>query len=112
MCAEAVKFYLSPGHYARKVLHLTRSMRQQAGESNWQVFAEMEQERQAIIEQLFDHPDMPGALHDIQHLLQDVIDTDRESIALGEAEKKRLGEYLDHRKQARQAVKLYRHHSG
>ena len=87
-------------------------MRQQAGESNWQVFAEMEQERQAIIEQLFDHPDMPGALHDIQHLLQDVIDTDRESIALGEAEKKRLGEYLDHRKQARQAVKLYRHHSG
>ncbi|MGM0679979.1 MAG: flagellar protein FliT [Pseudomonadota bacterium] len=107
-----VKYYLSPGHYARKVLNLTRGMRQQAGESNWQVFAEMEQERQTIIEQLFEHPEMPGALHDIQHLLQDVIDIDRESIALGEAAAKRLGDYLGQRQQARQAMKLYRHHSG
>ena len=103
--------YLSPGQYASKILNLTRAMRQQAEDNDWQDFAVLENERQQIIEQLFDHPDMPGALYEIQSLLEQVILIDRESIAFGEAEKQRLGDYLGQRKQARQAVKLYRHHS-
>lgn len=111
MTGPAVQYYLSPRQYAGKVLHLTRSMRERAETSDWQAFASLESERQAVIEQLFDHPEMPGALHEIQNLLQEVIDIDRESIALGEAEKKRLGDYLGQQKHARQAVKAYRHHS-
>lgn len=106
-----MKYYLSPEHYARKALNLSRNMRQRAGQMDWSAFASLESERQSVIEQLFEHPDMPHALYSISHLLQEVIDIDRESIALGEAEKKRLGDYLGTRKQARQAMKLYRNNS-
>lgn len=105
--------FFSPAQYASKVITLSRRMLLHAQCAEWETFAGLESERAQVLQQLFAHPAMPGALQELQSMLQEVVELDRQAIELGEQEKHRLGEILASRRQARRAMRAYQHtHNG
>lgn len=99
--------YLSLQQGAGKIVRLSERMRDMARAQDWDALARLEQERQKSLESLFSHPHMPEGLEQIAEALQEVIELDRESIALSEKVKDDLGLALNRQSQGRRALRSY-----
>ena len=97
----------SPGYFAAKILRLSQRMLECAKQQNWVEFAQLESDRNSVIDDLFSHPAMPLALHDVAELLQEVMLLDRVSIELGEQAQSIAGQGLSDISQGRRAIHAY-----
>ncbi len=78
-----------------------------AQKSNWQAVAELEAERQPVITDLFQHPDIQQHLGELAETLRDVIELDRQCILLGEQERTQKSEELKTLQHGKRAVFAY-----
>ena len=106
-CFDFVEF-LSLQQTANKILRLTKAMRQFAQDQDWSQFAHLEAERQRSLEYLFKHPEISSALNNVADTLNQVVELDQESIALGEAAKRLLAEKLNLQAPAAGAINAYK----
>lgn len=100
--------FLSLQQTANKILRLTKAMRQFAQDQDWTQFAHLEAERQRSLEYLFKHPEISNALNNVADTLNQVVELDQESIALGEAAKRLLAEKLNLQAPAAGAINAYK----
>lgn len=99
--------FLSLQHGAGKVLRLTQRMLEMAEQGKWETLGLLEQERSQSLENLFQHPQIPDALHTIAHALQQVVELDRQCIALGQQARNAMAAELNIQSQAQLAVRTY-----
>ncbi len=92
---------------ARAVLRLSRQMHECAEQADWSGFIEREETRRQRLEELFACPGIEAQLPDLAAILREVMALDAKSMALGEAEKNRLGREMQGRSQQRQAARVY-----
>jgi hypothetical protein len=99
--------FLSLQQGASKVLRLTQRMLEMAEQGEWDALGQLEQERSRSLESLFQHPQIPDALHTIAHALQQVVELDRQCIALGQQARDAMAAELKLQSQAQHAVRTY-----
>lgn len=92
---------------ARDILQLSKHMLKMAQHNDWQVFQLLESQRQTAIDDLFKDPSISGSLSTIANVLQQIIDLDRASIALGVQARDNLAQELSGMQRGRQALVAY-----
>lgn len=107
---DSVEF-VSIQQTANKILRLTKAMRQFAQDQDWSQFAHLEAERQRSLEYLFKHPEISTALNNVADTLNQVVELDQESIALGEAAKRLLAEKLNLQTPMDGAINAYKNNA-
>ena len=99
--------FLSLQQGADKVLRLSQRMLETAGQGEWEMLGQLEQERSRSLESLFQHPQMPDALPTIANTLLQVVDLDRQCIALGQQARDAMAAELNLQAQGERAVRSY-----
>lgn len=99
--------YLGIEQGAQKILRLTERMMTAAQGGEWDEMTRIETERQQSLHSLFLHPNINTALPIIAAVLQQVIDIDKNSIALGERARHSLSALLDISSQSESAIRAY-----
>ena len=92
---------------AEALLVLTRSMAAAADEQKWEVVAELEGQRRAIISEIFDKPSFQQDAGRLAACLREVLTFDRRIIDQGEAGLRDLTEKLAGFGQSRRAQDAY-----
>ena len=99
--------YLSLQQGADKVLRISQRMLATAEQGDWTLLGQLERERSRSLESLFQHPQMPAAISVIASALQQVMELDRECIALGQQAREAMAAELNQQTQGQQAVRSY-----
>lgn len=99
--------FISLQQGAEQVLHLSQRMLESAEQGEWELLGQLEQERSRSLDSLFQHPQIAGELHTIAHALQQVVELDRQSIALGQQARDAMAAELNQQNQAQRAVRTY-----
>jgi len=99
--------FLSLQQGAGKVLRLTQRMLEMAEQGEWEALGQLEQERSRSLDSLFQHPQIPDALHTIAQALQHVVELDRQCIALGQQARDAMAAELNLQAQGERAVRTY-----
>ena len=92
---------------AREILEFSKHMLKMAQHNDWRVFQLLESQRQTAIDNLFKDPSLSGSLSSIADVLQQIIDLDRASIALGVEARDNLAWELSSMQRGRQALVAY-----
>ena len=103
-------YCLSPKQYAKKILHLSQHMLDLSYKQDWIVCAELEEQRQQVMTDLFNHTDMPEALVDISEILEQVVLIDSESIYLCDEARAKERDNLQKVKSRKKAASVYHSH--
>lgn len=77
-------YRLSPKQYGMKILHLSQHMLVMSYKQDWRACMKLEEQRQNVINDLFTHHEMPGALEDIADIIEKVLSIDSESLYICE----------------------------
>lgn len=99
--------YISLQQGAEKVLRLSRRMLETAEIGDWTLLGQLEQERSRSLDSLFQHPSMPEQMYTISEALRQVMEFDRQCIAMGEQAKAEYATELRLQAQGEQAVRSY-----
>jgi len=103
-------YRLSPTQYAKKILHLSQHMRDMSYKQDWNTCTELEEQRQNVMDALFNHPDMPDALAEIADILEQVLLIDSESLYLcEEARAKELHSLKENKSRHKAAIAYHSH---
>ncbi len=99
--------YLSPDHYAKVVLRLSKKIAELAQCQQWQSARKLEAERHAAMLELFAHPDINEALPSMTSILHEVMKLDAEVIIQGESELQQISTRLNGLGKGKRAVNAY-----
>ena len=94
---------------AGQILALSERMYRYAQSSDWSGLSILETERQKLLDSLFHHPQMPDALEHVADILEQVMELDGKSIALGESARREMSGKLDIGRRGNELVHIYRH---
>ncbi len=103
-------YRLSPRQYAQKILRLSQHMRDLSYKQDWTACAELEEQRHAVMTDLFNHQDMPAALTDIADILEQVLLTDTESIYICEEARLKESDSIKKTRTQKKAATTYHAH--
>lgn len=97
---------------AQKVLRLSQRMLSCAEQGEWDQLGRIETERSSSLESLFRHPQIAQLLPAIAATLQEVIELDRQCMALGAQAREELVRLLNQDTQGPRGLQAYREMSG
>lgn len=100
-------YNFTPKQYASKILHLSQHMRDMSYKQDWPACIELEEQRQAVIDSLFLHRDMPRALEDIADIIEQVVFIDSESLYICEEARTKEMDNIKHGKKRQKAAITY-----
>ncbi len=103
-------YCLSPAQYAKKILRLSQHMCDMSYKQDWHACMELEEQRQKVMTDLFNHPDMPEALAEIAELLEQVLYIDSESLYICEEARAKELDNIKENKSRQKAVTAYHAH--
>lgn len=98
--------------HAKHLLRLSQAMLKYAESGDWESFSAIEVKRQAVVESMFSHPDISIYLSQVAPVLEQVIEMDTESMALGKVEMERLRGKLNTLQHGKHASRAYQQVSG
>ncbi len=105
-------YCLSPAQYAQKILRLSQHMSDMSYKQDWHACMELEEQRQKVMADLFNHPDMPMALAEIADTLEQVLLIDSESLYMcEEARAKELASLKENKSRQKAAIAYHVHQS-
>lgn len=99
--------YMSPVQSAELVLRLTRKMLLSADQQDWVATQSIEEERNQVLQNLFNHPEFDLLLPSIATILYQVMDYDAQVIEQGEAQLRHMSQEMLKSVQSRRAVNAY-----
>ncbi|MCW9023767.1 MAG: flagellar protein FliT [Gammaproteobacteria bacterium] len=102
----------STQQHAEHLLRLSLAMLQFAEDGDWESFSQFEIKRQAVVDSLFSHPDIGTNLIHVAPVLEQIIELDAESMAMGKIEMDRLRGQLNTMHNRQHASKAYQQTSG
>lgn len=103
-------YNLSPKQYAIKILHLSQHMQDMSYKQDWPACIELEEQRHRVMNDLFEHRDMPKALEHITDILEQVIYIDSESLYICEEARSRELQSINKNKSRHKAAVTYLSH--
>jgi len=101
---------LSPVQYAKKILHLSQHMQEMSYKQDWNACIELEEQRQTVMDALFEHQDMPQALEEIAGILEQVLFIDSESLYICDEAKQKEMDKIKESKNRKKAAQSYHSH--
>jgi len=105
-------YCLSPIQYAQKILRLSQHMCDMSYKQDWYGCMELEEQRQTVMDELFEHPEMPEALAKIANILEQVLFIDSENLYICEEARTKELEGLKENKSRHKAVLAYNESQG
>lgn len=103
-------YSLSPQQYAQQILRISHHMRDMSYKQNWSACIELEEQRQNVMNALFEHDDLPQALTDIAETLEQILFIDSESLYMCEEARTKEMRSVKESQSGQKAVVAYHSH--